>query len=94
MSFLIIISLVLIPWILGSLKFIKNPPLGTLILSGYIAYSFFQISWWSIVLPIILSLFVVCSVNPIDEVAKQRVNCQTGLVIGCIIGIIISFFTI
>tara|TARA_B100000787_G_C16064514_1_gene237083 strand:- start:49 stop:333 length:285 start_codon:yes stop_codon:yes gene_type:complete len=94
MSFLVIISLVLLPWILGGLKFIKNPSLGTLILSGSISYSFFQISWWSIVLPILLSLFVVYSVNPINEAAKQRVDCQTGLIIGCIIGIIISFFTI
>ena len=93
MSFLIIISLVLIPWILGSLKFIKNSPLATMVLSGYISYAFFQISWWSIVLPVLISLFVVYSVNPTDGAATQRVNCQVGLIIGCIIGIIISFFT-
>jgi uncharacterized membrane protein YbhN (UPF0104 family) len=36
------------PWLISSLKPLKNPPLVTLIVSGYISYSWFHISWWSI----------------------------------------------
>ena len=99
LNFLIMSSLVALPWILGSLsvltpglKFFKNPPLGTMFISGFISYSWFQISWWSIVLPILLSLFLVDFTTPLDEAAQERVHCQTGLIIGCIIGVIISFF--
>tara|TARA_B110000211_G_scaffold31218_1_gene31666 strand:+ start:941 stop:1225 length:285 start_codon:yes stop_codon:yes gene_type:complete len=92
MNFLILIFLIITPWIICNLKFVKNSPLVTLIMSCSISYYWFHISWWPIVVPILISLFIIYNVNPTNNSAQEAIHSQVGLIIGCVVGVIASFF--
>ena len=98
------ISLGLIPRILGSLPLNFFPrvskPINSFFLTSFSVFIYIQeyyaneFSWWPIIVPFLLSLFIIYNVVYPQDTAKerQRVDCHTGFVMGCLLGVILSYF--